>query len=388
MNNQRIFLGRDIKPLNISVSKSNGSYVYDKSGKAYIDFSTSWCGILGWNLRAVRKAIKEFSGPMYVDPTYQYDPWGKLAKLLVKITPGHMQSAFRVTSGTEAVEIALQASMNYTKRYKFVSTGGYHGHSFATLSVGFEHYHDRFPNLIPCAKIDPPYDKEAALKIEAILSKRDIAAHISEPIICNRGVIEPIQEYFEIVQDACKKYGTVFIIDEVATGFGRTGKMFASEYYNLQPDIVCLGKGLTGGNAVLGACLMNKELSKSMEYEFSYYSTFAWQPLNTEITLAYLNYFVANEKMILKKVNSLSIFFEEKLTKMKESYDFEVRMKGLAIGVEFKNGIAEKIRDKCLSNGLLVDCLSPHTLTFFPSANMSKDTANKGLDIFESVISS
>jgi acetylornithine/succinyldiaminopimelate/putrescine aminotransferase len=366
--------------------KSSGSYVYDKNGSCYIDFSTNWCGILGWNLPAVTKAIKEFSGPMYVDPNYQYEPWEKLAKLLIKIAPGQMQSAFRVTSGTEAVEMALQAAMNNTKRYRFVSTGAYHGHSFATLSVGFEHYHDRFPNLLSCAKIHPPYDKEAGLKIEKILSNKDIAAYISEPIICNRGVVEPTKEYFEIVQNACKKYGTVFIIDEVATGFGRTGKMFASEYYDLQPDIVCMGKGLTGGNAVLGACLMNKKLSKSMEYEFSYYSTFAWQPLNVEITLAYLNYFVINKKAILEKVNKLSLFFKKRLIKMKKLCDFEIRMKGLAIAIEFKDGIANKVRAKCLSKGLLMDCLNPHTLTFFPSANMSLHTAATGLNIFKSAI--
>lgn len=386
MRKQRNYLGRDAKPLSINVVNSSGSFIYDKSGKTYIDFSTNWCGILGWNLPFVVKAIKEFNGPTYVDPNYQFDSWKKLAKLLVKIAPGNMHSVFRSTSGTEAVEIGLQAAMNYTKRYKFVSTGGYHGHSFATLSVGFEHYRDRFPNLLPCVKIDHPYDKQAALKVEKILSEKDIAAYISEPIICNRGVIEPTQDYYEIVQNACKKYGTIFMIDEVATGFGRTGKMFASEYFGLQPDIVYLGKGLTGGNAVLGACLMNKELSRSMEYDFSYYSTFAWQPLNVEITLAYLNYFLANQRTILMNVCKLSLLFKKRLTKLESLHELKVRIKGLAIAVEFKEAIADEIRNKCLCKGVLVDSINSYTLTFFPSANMDFCTANTGLDLFESAI--
>jgi acetylornithine/succinyldiaminopimelate/putrescine aminotransferase len=374
-----MYLGRDTKSLDIDVDQSLGSFVYDKSGVRYIDFSTNWCGILGWGLPVVREAIRKFHGPNYVDPYYQYRSWEKLAKILVRIAPGQMTSAFRATSGTEAVEIALQAAMNYTKRYKFVSDGGYHGHSFATLSVGSARYRERFPNLLSSTSIDPPYDRRAAIKIAKILSRRRIAAFVSEAIICNRGVIEPTKEYFEIVQSACKKYETVLVIDEVATGFGRTGKMFASEYYNLTPDILCLGKGLTGGNAILSACLMNENLTKSMQYDFSYYSTFAWQPLNVEITLTYLHYFMANQQEILKKVNTLSLYFRERLSKMKGLYASDVTMKGLAIAVHLINGNADRIRDVCLSRGLLIDCLDPHTLSFFPSALMKLTTADSGL---------
>ncbi len=379
-------MGIDTRFPAINVESSRGSFVYDKRGRRYIDFSTNWCAILGWGLPVVEKAIKQFRGPNYVDPYYHYQPWEELSKLLISIAPGQMTSAFKATSGTEAVEIALQAAMNYTKRYEFISDGGYHGHSFAAMSVGFPHYRERFPNLIPSLIVDPPYNKARATKIVKFLSTHRIAAFITEPIIFNRGVLEPTQEYFNIIQKSCQKYGTVFIVDEVATGFGRTGKMFASEYYDLKPDVICLGKGLTGGNAVLGACLMNRKLTESMQYEFSYYSTFAWQPLNVQITLAYLNYFLQNSTSILKKVNSLSCFIRRKLGDLESTYGVKVRMKGLAIALHLENGNAERIRNICIKKHLLIDCLNPHTLTLFPSISMKISTLDYGLNILISSV--
>jgi len=379
------FIGRDIPPIPIDVVKSKGSYLYDSSGKRYIDFLMGWnVGNIGWGVKEIESTIKKFNGPNYVNPRYLYKPWVELAELLAEITPGDLQKSTRATGGTEAVEIALQAAMSHTKRQKFISIeGSYHGHSMGAMSVGDSNFRKHYKNLLPdCYKIKPPLNVKAAKEVEELLSKGDIAAFISEPIICNLGVVIPKKEFFDIVQAACKKYGTVFIIDEVATGFGRTGKLFASEHYNLEPDIMCLAKGITGGYGGLGVAIMTEEVAKSMEYDFSFYSTFGWHPLNVEATIANIRYLLMRKNQILKNVSGMSALFKSRLEKTQFKYPTEIRVKGLAIGVEFKKeGYAKEIMDKCRDKGLLFSDLGPYIFTLFPTLNIDKKTAEEGLNV-------
>ena len=259
------FIGRDSPALDLDIVKSEGNFLYDSKGKKYIDFLMGWCvGNIGWGSKEVKTAVNKFNGPDYVNPGYLYQPWGELAELLAKITPGRLQKSFRATGGTEAVEIALQAAMSHTKRHKFISIeGSYHGHSIGAMSVGMSDFRKHYKNLLShCYKIKPPLDSSAANRVIKLLSNKNIAALIMEPIICNLGVLIPEKNFMRKVQAACKQYGTVFIMDEVATGFGRTGKLFASEHYGLKPDIMCLAKGMTGGYGGLGAAIMTPEIAK------------------------------------------------------------------------------------------------------------------------------
>ena len=193
-NKDKKYLGREGEPRKLIVSSSNGSYIYNDKGKRYIDFFMGWCvGNIGWNVAEVTKEIKKFNGPTYVSPNYYYESWAVLAELLAKITPGDLTKSFRATGGTEAVEIALQAAMSHTKRHKFISIeGSYHGHSIGAMSIGSSNFRNWYTNLLPdCYKVEAPLDEKAARKVEKLLSKRDIAAYISEPIVCNLGVEVP-----------------------------------------------------------------------------------------------------------------------------------------------------------------------------------------------------
>jgi acetylornithine/succinyldiaminopimelate/putrescine aminotransferase len=370
------FIGRDGTYVPLEHSKSEGNFIIDSKGNRIIDFLSGWnVGNVGWGVEEIKREIRRFNGPDYVDPYSLYEPWANLAEILAKITPGKLIKSFRATGGTEAVEIALQASMLHTKRQKFVAIKySYHGHSIGAMSLmkrpGF--------NFLDSYQIEAPLDAKAGKEVEKILSKGDVAAYISEPIIMNLGVEIPSQEYFDIVQNACKKYGTVFIIDEVATGFGRTGKLFASEHYNLKPDIMCLGKGLTGGYGALGATIMTEELAKSMEVDFSFYSTFGWHPLNTAATIANLKYLLKHKNTILKNVTEMSKYFANRLSIMKFKYHPTIGIKGLAIAIEFKEaGYAQKIVSKSLEKHLLMSTLTPFIFT------IDRNTAKKGLDILE-----
>ncbi|MDD3102217.1 MAG: aspartate aminotransferase family protein [Patescibacteria group bacterium] len=381
------FLSRDLPPDDIEIVKSDGNFLFDSKGKKYIDFLMGWCvGNVGWGNEEIKKKIKKYNGPDYVNPNYLYKSWAELAELLAKITPGKLKKSFRATGGTEAVEIALQAAMSHTKRHKFISIeGSYHGHSIGAMSVGSSDFRNWYKNLLPdCYKIKPPLDDKAADEVEKLLKQKDIAALIMEPIICNLGVIIPEKEFMTRAQSSCKKYGTLLIMDEVATGFERTGKLFASEYFDLEPDIMCLAKGITGGYGGLGATITTEEIAKSMEYEFSFYSTYGWHPLSAEIAIANIKYILKHKKQLEKNINEMSKYFTERLSKMKFKYPANVHVKGLAIGVEFKKpNYANQIVAQSQKNGVLFSSLGNTIFTLFPALNIDRKTAEKGLNILE-----
>ena len=378
------FLGRDRPAWPIEITGSTGSYLFSNK-KKYIDFLMGWnIGNIGWNNKTVINKIKTFKGPNYVLPHYLYQPWTELAELLANITPGKLVKSFRATGGTEANEIALQAAMAHTGRQKFVSIeGAYYGHSVATMSISSSEFRKRYKNLLPgCHKIKPPLNADAGRQVERLLKKEDVAAFISEPIILNLGILMPDKEFFDIVSDACKKYGTLLIMDEVATGFGRTGKLFASEHYNLKPDIMTLAKALTGGYGGLGAAVMTKKVAKSMEWKGSTYSTFGWMPLGVEGAIANVNFILKNK--LWKNAQIMGNYFEKKLSSMPFKHPVkEIRVKGLAIAVEFKKkGYAQLITKRAEQKGALF-CTDGPSITLFPALNIDKRTADKGLKIIE-----
>ena len=382
------YLGRgEGQPKNIEVKSSRGALVYDERGKEYIDFVMGWCvGNIGWNLKELDRQIKKVNVPTYISPTYYYKGWSELAELLAKIVSGKLVKSFRATGGTEAVEIAMQAAMTHTKRSKFISIeGSYHGHSIGAMSIGSSDFRSWYPNLMPdCHKINPPLNEAAAREVEVLLSKGDIAAFISEPIICNLGVEIPEKKFFDIVVAACKKYGTLFIADEVATGFGRTGKMFACEHYNLEPDILCMAKGLTGGYGALATTIMTEEVAKSFEGNFRFYSTFGWHPLNVAATTIGLKYLLKNKAKLLRNATTLSEYFEKRLRAMNFRESAQIRIKGLAIGVRFESSnYGSEIIQRCVNQGLLIADATSKDIVMYPPLNLDMKTAKKGLDILE-----
>ncbi len=381
------FLARDLPAGDLEIVRSDGNFLFDSKGKKYIDFLMGWCvGNIGWGNKEIKKRISRYKGPDYVNPAYLYKPWTELAELLAKITPGKLQKSFRATGGTEAVEIALQAAMSHTKRHHFISIeGSYHGHSIGAMSIGSSDFRSWYKNLLPgCYKIKPPLDESAAETLEELLKQGDVAALIMEPIICNLGVEIPTQEFMNRAQTLCKKYGALLIMDEVATGFGRTGKLFASEHYGIEPDIMCLAKGITGGYGGLGATITTKEVAKSMEYEFSFYSTYGWYPLSTEAAIANIKYIMKHKKQLERNTNEMSGYFVGRFLQMKFKYPAKIRAKGLAIGVEFRHaGYANEITTKAQKGGVLFSPLSSTIFTLFPALSIDRATARKGLDIIE-----
>ena len=367
------------------VTRAEGPYVFDRNGKRYLDFVMGWCvGHLGWGGREIRAAMRKFSGPAYVKPYYQYEAWGALAQLLAEITPGKLRRSFRATGGTEAVEIALQVAMLYKGRGRFVSIeGSYHGNSIGTISIADSENRKTYKNLLPnCRKIDPPLDRAAAERVETLLKKRDVAAFIMEPISMNMGVLEPDPYFMRRVRELCTRYGTLLIFDEVACGFGRTGRLFACEHFNVVPDVMCMAKAITGGYAGMGATIVTDEVAEAVKDDANVWSSYGWHPLSVAAATANLRYIKESRKRLLANVNSLGEYFRARLVRM-FAEKATVRVRGLAIAVEL--GDADKVsrvQARCRKAGLLVDD-DEDTLLMFPPLNLDRKLAKRGLDILE-----
>ena len=376
----KLYVGRSGEYLPIEITKAQGSYIWSNK-KRYIDFWMGWnVGNIGWNNKYVLNKLKKFKGPNYVTPKFVYKRWIDLAKLLAKITPGKLTTSFRATGGTEAVEVAMQAAIRHTKRTKFISLEeSYHGHSFGALSIGNSSYRKMLPNLLPgCHKIKTPLNRQAALKIEKLLKKEDIAAYIAEPIVCALAMETPTQEYYDILTDACKKYNTLLIMDEVASGFGTMGKLFASEHYKLKPDIMTVAKGLSGGYGAIGATITTKKVAQSIK-KHPTYSTFGWLPLDTEGAIANIEYILKNK--LWKRAEKMESFFEEKINKMNFKQKPELRIKGLGMAIRFKKqGYAQQIRKKAIQKGLIFPA-GRYAISMFPALTIEKSTAEQGLNI-------
>jgi acetylornithine/succinyldiaminopimelate/putrescine aminotransferase len=376
------------EPEDIEVARTEDEFIYDNHGKRYIDFNAGWCvGNLGWKRSEIQSAINAAEIPDYIAPGYHYKGWIDLAELLASIAPGELQKSVRATGGTEAVEAAMQIAMLYTGRKKFISVeGSYHGNSLGTLSIGSSENRKQFKNLLPnCLKIQPPLNDKVADKMEARLKNKDIAALIMEPVICNLGVLIPEQAFMKRISALCKRYGTLLVIDEVACGFGRTGKLFACEHFDLEPDILCLAKAITGGAMPLGACMTTAKIAnKALKNGFQFYSTYGWHPLAVAAATANMRYWIENKEAILGNVAELSQYFTDRLSQMKFKKDATLRILGLAIGVEVSDPkYATRIQQNSLKKGLLFTT-QEKTLTFFPPLTMRQAIAEEGLEILES----
>lgn len=383
------YLGRDEAPIPLEIAGASGSRVRDAQGRRYIDFTMGWCvGNLGWNHPDVMRRLRCFRGPSYVNPRHLYAPWSELAQRLVAIAPRGLRRCFRTTGGTEAVEVALQIAMVATKRRKIVSVqDAYHGSSIAAHSIGaLDRKH--LPNPLPhCEKLARPLDLKALGRLETLLAKRDVAAFIMEPVICNLAVYRPDDEFMRGLSALCRRHGSLLIMDEVATGFGRTGRMFACEHWNLEPDVVCLAKALSSGHAGIGATLATERAAHALKSDTAY-STYGWHPLGVEAALATLDVFDRDGAALLDNANRLGAYFLERLEAMRYAKRPKIRGAGLAIGLEFTAAShAKRLQERCRRNGLLVNDDGDGYVTLFPALNIPLAAARAGLDIFERCVS-
>lgn len=371
------------------VARARGSYVYDRRGRRYIDFVMGWCvGNFGWGLPELERRIARFKGPDYVFPEHSYRPWRELASLLARIAPGGLSMCFRATGGSEAVELALQAAMLHTGRRGFLALeDSYHGNTFGALSVAGSAYRKKFASLLPnCHKIEPPLDGAALDRIETRLKRRDVAAFVMEPVSINLGVCIPEPGFMPGLRALCTRYGTLLVLDEVACGFGRTGRLFATEHFGADPDIMCMAKAMSGGVAGLGAMIATPSVGRTMQRDGEYYSTYGWHPRSTDVAIASLRYIIARRRPLLAGVNALSACFRERLLAMEFRKPPTLNVIGLAIGIDLgSEAYASRIEERCRKGGLLVTS-QDSSILLLPALTLDERTARRGLDILGSAV--
>jgi 4-aminobutyrate aminotransferase-like enzyme len=369
------------EPARLEIARAEGSFVFDARGRAYIDFVMGWCvGNLGWAHPAIEKRLRAFEGPTYVEPGRSYPPWDELGRRLAELAPGRLEHHYRATGGTEAVDIAMQVAAAFTGRRGFLALkGGYHGNSAGTASLG--RTSPRTGVSLPyCFALAPRFDHAFLDAAEKLLAKRTIAAFVMEPTVISLGVLVPPPGFVQELAARCRRYGTLFIADEVACGFGRTGKLFACEHHDLEPDILCVAKPLTGGHAPMGATLTTRAIAQAVEDKVSFWSTFGWHPLGVEAALANVAYFAQHRGTLMANVAARSRDVSEAFARMSLPAGSRVRIQGLAIAVELGEGAAEGIVARCRERGLLVGG-EKKRITLSPALTLDRATARQGLEI-------
>ncbi len=323
----------------VGFTRGVGPYLFDRAGDRYLDLLSGW-GVfaIGRNHPAVREALisvlnADLANLVQLDVSVLA---GVLAERLLARTPW-LDKAFFANSGTEAVEAAIKFARCATGRDGVVHCAhSFHGLTYGALSMnGDQIFKKGFGPLLPGAR-EIPFDDLAAL--EDALRNQDVAAFFVEPIQ-GKGVNMPADDYLAGAAALCRKYGTLFVADEIQTGMGRTGKFLAIEHYGVEPDMVVLAKALSGGHVPVGAVLTRKwvfdKVFDRMDRAVVHGSTFSKTDLAMAAGIATLQ--VLDDERVIENAAATGARLLGAFQKMAEGYELvvDVRGKGLMIGVEF-----------------------------------------------------
>jgi acetylornithine/N-succinyldiaminopimelate aminotransferase len=339
-------------PLGMEVSHALGSYIYDTNGKKYLDFvaGVSAC-TLGHQHPSIKKAIVEQLDKyahVMVYGEYAQDPAVKLCKLLAQNMPRTLNKTYLVNSGTEAIEGALKLARRVTGRSQLISChNAYHGNTMGSMSImGFEERKQIFRPLIP--DIDfITFNNEA--DIQKITTKT--AGIVLETIQGGAGFICPENNFLKKIRQRCDQVGAIMILDEIQPGFGRTGKLFGFQNYDVVPDIVVMGKGMGGGMPVGAFTASENHMNLlSNNPKLGHITTFGGHPVIAAACLATLQELI--ETNIMQKVLEKEQLFRKLLV---HSILEEVRGKGLMLAIMTKSPeIANQVILKCQEKGLIL----------------------------------
>lgn len=373
-------------PLAIEVSYAKGSYIYDTSGKAHLDFvaGVSACSLGHCHpkvVKAVQDQMEKYAHVM-VYGEYIQQPAVEYTKLLASHLPSNLQTTYLVNSGTEAIEASLKLARRATGRTQILfAHNAYHGNTMGAMSVmDYKERKKPFEPLIPdCYPI--AFNKEA--DIEKITTQT--AAVILETIQGGAGFIIPKNDYLQKVKARCEAVGALLILDEIQPGFGRTGKLFGFQHFNISPDILVIGKGMAGGLPV-GAMVASFELMALLQNnpKLGHITTFGGNPVIAAAALATL-------KEITETTLISATLTKEKLfrTLLQHPLIKEIRGKGLMLALLVENEeIASKIILACKDRGLILFWLlfEGKAIRITPPLTISEDEIREGCAIMTEVM--
>lgn len=358
----------------IAIKKGYGAVVTDVNGKEYIDCVAGIAvNNVGHCHPAVVEAIKQQAEELiHVSNLYYTEQQALLAEELVNLT--EIERVFFCNSGTEAVEGALKLARKATGKKEFIAAEhAFHGRTRGALSVTHkEKYRKPFEPLAPAVFV--PYNDADAIR--AAITE-DTAGVILEPVQGEAGVIIPSDGYLREVREICDQTGTLLILDEVQTGFGRTGKWFAREHSGIEPDIMTLAKAM-GGGFPMGAMLAREDVAANFG-RGDHASTFGGNALSCAAALA--NIEVIKKEKLVARSGELGVYLMKKLKALDKDYVKEIRGKGLMVGMELSIK-CEDIVSRSRELGVLLNCTSESVLRFVPPLTITR----KQLDAVVGVI--
>lgn len=371
--------------------KDSGSTFTDIWGKEFIDCLGGY-GIynVGHRHPKVMKAVLDQLKRQSLHSQELLDPLrALLAKLVAAVTPGDLQYVFLVNSGTEAVEAGIKFAKMYTGRRSFISTTrAFHGKSLGSLSATAKGvFRKPFLPLVPGFH-HVPYGNAGAVEMmleSCAFIGEDVAAVIVEPIQGEGGVIVPPGDYLPRLRELCDKYGALLVLDEVQTGMGRTGKMFACEHSGVVPDILCLAKAFGGGMMPIGATVARKPVwEKLIENPFLHTTTFGGNPVCCAAAIANIN--VLLEEKLPQRAAESGAYMLGKLGELARQYPAvvqEVRGRGLMIGIEFHtNELGYEVAKGLFARGVLVagTLINAKSIRIEPPLTITREQQDQVID--------
>lgn len=363
------------------VEKAEGSYIYGKDGRAYLDFVAGVsANTLGHSHPKVVNAIKEQADKylhVMVYGEYAQKKPVQLCRLLAEATPEPLEVTYLVNSGAEAIDGALKLAKRYTGREEIISMkNSYHGNTHGALSVSGNEFHKReFRPLLPMISFVEFNNEEEFSKIT-----EKTACVIAETIQGAAGFLTPSQNYFKNLKKRCEEVGALLILDEIQPGFGRTGKLFSFEHYDMVPDILVMGKGM-GGGVPVGAFMSSAEIMKSLQHspKLGHITTFGGNPLIAAASYATLKEVL--ESGLMNEVEEKEKLFRELLVHPKIK---KVNGRGLMLAVELESPeYTLEVAKRCMEKGLIVfwQLYRNEFMRISPPLTISKEEIKKGCEI-------
>lgn len=372
----------------VAIRKGRGIKVWSTDGKEYLDFLGGVAvNCLGHCHPKVVVAIqKQAQRLIHISNYFHIEPQTKLAKVLVEHS--FADKVFFCNSGAEANEAAIKLARRYFKeslgqnKFEFITAiNSFHGRTLATLSAtGQEKFKKGFDPLVPGFKHVEFNDLEA---IEKAITKNTCAVML-EPIQGESGVKIPDPDYMREVRKLCDRYGILLVLDEVQTGMGRTGKLFAYEHYGMAPDIMTLAKGLAGG-VPIGAMLATNKIAAAFE-PGTHGSTFGGNPLACSAALATIDVLLEGD-FVLDQCRRMGKYFKKRLEEMKKEFPSiiaDVRGMGLLVGMELTRDGAPLVK-ACMEKGVLINCTAGNILRFMPPLIITEKDIDHLIDILEQI---
>ena len=375
------------------MGRREGSYLYDLDGEKRLFNLHCNGGVfnLGHRSEELIELLRESLDELDIGNHHLMSrERAKLARQLAELMPGDLTYTVFGVSGGEAIDLAIKVSRGYTHRSKVISAkGGYHGHTGLALATGDEHFRKPFGPQQPDF-VQVPFGNLKALADEA---NEETAAVILETVPATLGMVIPSSEYLQGVRELCEELGVVLIIDEVQTGLGRTGKLWAFEHFDIIPDIVVLGKGLSGGIYPITATVLRKPLESVFHDDpFIHISTFGGAELGCRVASRVLE--ISSDSQFLDKVNRLALLFREGVDTLQRKHGKflkGVRQLGLMMGLELRDEISGPLLTKtAYDNDLLMVYAGNDTSIsqFLPPLVMDESDVNYVLDQLDKALGS